>query len=87
QMAYELYSLLNDHQGLQSFSAAGFDLMVLWPLLLDSGRSNGQSNSQSNGQVRADRRAWALGHALSEYWTQSLPISQVSSRVDFYLDP
>lgn len=75
QMAYELYSLLSDHQGLQSLSAAGFDLMMLWPLLLDNGQTQG----------RADQRAWALGHALTEYWTQDLPSSQVSSRVDFYL--
>jgi small GTP-binding protein len=49
-----------------------FDLLALWPLLLNNASS-------------PDRNAWALGHALVEYWTQDLSPDQAQQRFDFYL--
>ena len=71
QMSYELYSLLTDG----GMGKAAFDLLTLWPALL-----------KTDPGVSADCRAWAFGHALSEYWTQNFPISQLESRIEFYLD-
>ena len=71
QMAYELYSLLTEG----GIGKGAFDLLTLWPALL-----------RTDERTRADRRAWAFGHALTEYWTQNLPMSQLESRIDFYLD-
>jgi predicted GTPase len=48
------------------------DLRSLWPLLLENPAS-------------PDRNAWAFGHALVEYWTQNLTISQFRERFEFYL--
>lgn len=48
-----------------------FDLRTLWPLLLDT-------------TAPADRAAWALGHALVEYWTRSLTGEQLRSRYQEY---
>jgi uncharacterized protein len=49
-----------------------FDLRSLWSLVTDN-------------STPADRAAWALGHGLVEYWTQSLTVEQLRSRVDYYL--
>jgi uncharacterized protein len=51
QMAYELFSLLGP-----SSSPLAFDLLTLWPLLLETSDS-------------PKRDAWALGHTLVELWT------------------
>ena len=48
------------------------DLLSLWPLLLEH-------NS------RPDQAAWAFGHAMVEYWTQSLTTDQTRQRIDHYL--
>ncbi len=74
QMAYELFSLLSTDSGWQATSMATFDLLSLWPLLL------------SNGDRTADQQAWALGHALVEYWTQTISLNQLESRIAYYLD-
>ncbi|MEM9089381.1 MAG: GTPase [Cyanobacteria bacterium P01_F01_bin.53] len=79
QMAYELFSLLSETSGLQSFGTAGFDLLALWPFLL------GDDVAIANTWP-VDKRAWALGHALTEYWTQNLPISKMQQRIAFYLE-
>jgi uncharacterized protein len=49
-----------------------FDLMALWGLLLENPAS-------------PDQNAWALGHALTEYWTQSLNADQLQTRFEYYL--
>ena len=66
QMAYELYTLLSSDDN------AGFDLLKLWPLLLD--------NSDN-----PDRNAKALGYALVEYWTGNLTVEKLRERFDYYL--
>ncbi|HEY9877543.1 MAG TPA: GTPase [Leptolyngbyaceae cyanobacterium] len=66
QMAYDLSQLLGSDN-------AKFDLLALWPVLLDNPAS-------------PDRTAWAFGHALVEYWTQGLSIDQLSRRFQHYLD-
>ncbi|EDX86110.1 GTPase, putative [Synechococcus sp. PCC 7335] len=70
QMAYELFSLL----AADSPEAKNFDLLALWPILIKSGE-----------QHAASQRAWAFGHALTEYWTQNIPISQIEERIEYYL--
>jgi uncharacterized protein len=35
---------------------------------------------------RPDRNAWACGHALTEYWTQTLTPAQLQTRFEYYLD-
>lgn len=68
QMAYDLFSLLSagDSQTLN------FDLLSLWPLLLENSAS-------------PDRNAWAFGHALVEYWVQRLSVEQLQARFEYYL--
>ncbi|OUL21922.1 GTPase [Nostoc sp. RF31YmG] len=68
QMAYELFSLLNTGDS----SKPNFDLLALWPLLLEN-------------TTPSDRNAWAFGHALVEYWTQNLTIEQLQERFNYYL--
>ncbi|MDZ8053217.1 MAG: GTPase family protein [Aulosira sp. ZfuVER01] len=68
QMAYELFSLLNTGDS----SKPNFDLLALWPLLLEN---TGTS----------DRNAWAFGHAVVEYWTQNLTVEQLQERFNYYL--
>lgn len=68
QMAYELFSLLSPDNA----NIRNFDLMALWPLLLEN-------------PAAPDRNAWAFGHALVEYWTQKLTVEQLRSRFEFYL--
>ena len=70
QMAYELFSLL----AAGNADASNFDLLALWPIL-----------TRNSDQHSASRRAWAFGHALTEYWTQNIPLSQLEDRIDFYL--
>ncbi len=74
QMAYELFSLLSTDSGWQATGIATFDLLPLWPLLLN------------NSDRSADQQAWALGHALVEYWTQTVSLSQLESRIAYYLE-
>ena len=69
QMAYDLYQLLHP------MGDRKFDLLALWPLLVDN----------SPAGVPVTQNAWALGHALVEYWTQDLAIEQVRQRFEFYL--
>ncbi|MBE9061436.1 50S ribosome-binding GTPase [cf. Phormidesmis sp. LEGE 11477] len=71
QMAYELFSLL----AAGNAGARNFDLLALWPLLI-----------KSSDQHAASRRAWAFGHALTEYWTQNIPIAKLEERIEFYLN-
>ena len=68
QMAYELFPLLN----IDNSKSRNFDLLSLWPLLLENPSTPG-------------RNAWAFGHALIEYWTQDLTIEQLRTRFDYYL--
>ncbi|AFY67666.1 GTPase family protein [Geitlerinema sp. PCC 7407] len=65
QLAYDLFSLLNR-------DAKAFDLLALWPLLLENSAS-------------PEKNAWAFGHALVEYWAQNLTIPQLQERFQFYL--
>ncbi|WP_121968348.1 GTPase [Leptolyngbya sp. BC1307] len=73
QMAYELFTLFSEGDRRQAIGAASFDLLALWPLLLQNAPP-------------ADKNAWAFGHALTEYWTQHIPIDQLEKRIDFYLE-
>ncbi|HEY9897430.1 MAG TPA: GTPase family protein [Candidatus Sericytochromatia bacterium] len=77
QMAYDLFTLLNADLP----NARNFDLLGLWPLLL-------------NNSTSPDRNAWAFGHAVTEYWTrsrevkgsqQSLTSEQLEARFEAYL--
>ncbi len=68
QMAYDLNSLLNTDDA----NKLNFDLLSLWPLLLE------------NSDL-PDRNAWAFGHALVEYWTANLTIPQLRERFEYYL--
>ncbi|YAF95337.1 MAG: GTPase family protein [Nodularia sp. CChRGM 3473] len=68
QMAYDLFSLLNTG----NVNPFNFDLLSLWPLLLENSAS-------------PDRNAWAFGHALVEYWTQNLTVEKLRERFDYYL--
>ena len=49
-----------------------FDLLSLWSLLL-------------NNSAEPNKNAYAFGHALVEYWTQSLTVSQLQIQFDRYL--
>ncbi|NEO99325.1 MAG: GTPase family protein [Symploca sp. SIO2E9] len=69
QMAYDLFSLLSPGN-----SQINFDLMSLWPLLLE--------NSTSSDVTR---NTWALGHALVKYWTQNLTMEQLREQFEYYL--
>jgi len=72
QMAYELFPLLNPDTSLSKSNSPKFDLLALWPLLLDN-------------SAAGDRNAWAFGHALLEYWTQDLTSEQLQERFKYYL--
>ena len=54
-------------------SFGNFDLLYLWELLLEN-------------EASPDRNSWAFGHALVEYWTQNLTITQLRDRFNYYLD-
>jgi uncharacterized protein len=49
-----------------------FDLLSLWALLI-------------NNSAAPNKNAYAFGHALVEYWTQSLTVEQLRSRFNHYL--
>ncbi|MFM6456749.1 MAG: GTPase, partial [Planktothrix sp.] len=68
QMAYDLFLLLNSGES----DALNFDLLALWPLLLENPNP-------------PEKNAWAFGHALVEYWTQKLTLEQMQQRFQFYL--
>jgi predicted GTPase len=68
QMAYDLFSLLSSGDS----KTINFDLLSLWPLLLENPAS-------------PDRNAWAFGHTLVEYWTQNLTVEQLRERFEYYL--
>ena len=68
QMAYDLFSLLSSGES----NIRNFDLLSLWPLLLENPDS-------------PDRNAWAFGHALVEYWTRNLTVEQLRERFEHYL--
>ncbi|MBD2484040.1 GTPase family protein [Planktothrix sp. FACHB-1365] len=68
QMAYDLFMLLNSGES----DPVNFDLLVLWPLLLENPNP-------------PEKNAWAFGHALVEYWIQKLSIEQMQQRFQFYL--
>jgi hypothetical protein len=68
QMAYDLFSLLSSGDS----NIRNFDLLSLWPLLLENPTS-------------PDRNAWAFGHALVEYWTQNLTVEQLRERFEYYV--
>jgi len=69
QMAYDLFSLLSSGDS----NIRNFDLLSLWPLLLENPASG-------------DRNAWAFGHALVEYWTKNLSVEQLRERFEYYLN-
>ncbi len=69
QMAYDLFSLLSADNP----NARNFDLLALWSILLDSNIASPELN------------AWAFGHAITEYWTQSLTPEQLQQRFQHYL--
>lgn len=68
QMAYDLFSLLSSGDS----NIRNFDLLSLWPLLLENPAS-------------PERNAWAFGHAVVEYWSQNLTVDQVRERFEHYL--
>jgi uncharacterized protein len=68
QMAYDLHSLLSTSQT----KSIDFDLLSLWPLLL-------------NNSAAPNQNAYAFGHALVEYWTQSLSVDRFQERFRHYL--
>ncbi|HYW20640.1 MAG TPA: GTPase family protein [Nodularia sp. (in: cyanobacteria)] len=68
QMAYDLFSLLHTSK----VNPLNFDLLSLWPLLLENSAS-------------PNRNAWAFGHALVEYWTQDLNVEKLRERFNYYL--
>lgn len=49
-----------------------FDFRAIWGLLIENSAS-------------PEHNAWAFGHALTEYWTQSLTSEQLRSRFEHYL--
>jgi hypothetical protein len=68
QMAYDLFSLLNTGNP----NPLKFELLALWPLLLENSAS-------------PEQNAWAFGHALVEYWTQDLTVEKLGDRFQKYL--
>jgi len=53
-------------------NARNFDLLGLWSLLL-------------NNTTAPDRNAWALGHAVTDYWTHSRTTEQLEAQFESYL--
>ncbi|WP_413163497.1 GTPase family protein [Capilliphycus salinus ALCB114379] len=68
QMGYDLFSVLNPGE---SNNRRNFDLLTLWPLLLENPGS-------------PEQNAWAFGHGLVEYWTKDLTIEQLRERFEYY---
>jgi uncharacterized protein len=52
--------------------AIDFDLLSLWALL-------------TNNSAAPNQNAYAFGHALVEYWTQSIAVEQLQARFNHYL--
>ncbi|MGK7928914.1 MAG: GTPase family protein [Spirulina sp.] len=74
QMAYDLFSLFSlDHPDTRNF-----DLLALWPLLLEQ-------SSSSRESMQTSKTAKALGYALVEYWTRQLNIEQLRDKYKMYL--
>ncbi|MGB5593947.1 MAG: GTPase, partial [Crocosphaera sp.] len=69
QMAYDIFCLFTSDES----NSQEFDLLSLWPLLLDNSGS-----SQEN--------AWAFGQALVEFLTHNLTIEQLRKRFQKYLE-
>lgn len=69
QMGYDLFCLLSSDRS----KSTNFDLLVLWPLLL-------------NNPDPPHQNAWAFGHALVEYWTKNLTVEQLRKRFDYYFN-
>ncbi|MGK7946694.1 MAG: GTPase family protein [Microcystaceae cyanobacterium] len=67
QMAYSLFPLFNE----EDEKNLSFELMTLWPLLLENPGS-------------PEQNAWAFGHALIEYWSQGLTVDQFRQRFTFW---
>ncbi|MEA5471605.1 GTPase family protein [Spirulina sp. 06S082] len=74
QMAYDLFSLFN----LENPNTNNFDLLALWPLLLEQSIS-------SEERIQISKTAKALGYALVEYWLQPLNIEQLRRKYEEYL--
>ncbi len=74
QMAYDLFSLFS----LDRPDTRNFDLLALWPLLLEQSSSPRES-------MQTPKTAKALGYALVEYWTQPLNIEQLRDKYKMYL--
>jgi predicted GTPase len=74
QMAYDLFSLFS----VENPNSPVFDLLALWPLLLE------QSISPEE-PLQTSKTAKALGYALIEYWTQQLNIKQLKDQYTAYL--
>jgi uncharacterized protein len=75
QMAYDLYSLLNNPPKslMKSLGTSfDFDLLALWPLLL-------------NNVAAPNQNAYAFGNTLVEYWTRSITVDRLSERFSHYL--
>lgn len=53
-------------------NSPSFDFRAIWGLLIENSAS-------------PEHNAWAFGHALTEYWTQSLTSEQLRSRFEHYL--
>lgn len=75
QMAYDLFSLLNTGDS----NTRKFDLLSLWPLLLESAAPVGEASPA------VIRNTWAFGHALVEYWTENLTVEQLRERFEYHL--
>ncbi len=73
QMAYDLFALLKPEAG-----PLGFDLLRLWPLLLED------AVSIEDTSTTVTRDAWAFGHGLVEYWSQDLTVAELRSRFEAY---
>jgi predicted GTPase len=67
QMAYELFCLFSSDES----NVREFDLLSLWPLLLDN-----------SGSIQEN--AWAFGQGLVEFWTQHLTVEQLRERFKQY---
>lgn len=67
QIAYELFTLLKPSASLQNF-----DLLTLWPLLLEPPLTSPMQD------------AWAFGQTLIELWTQGLEPQSLKERYRFY---
>lgn len=73
QMAYDLFCLLRPEA-----SPLQFELLTLWPLVMADGTLTDQPSTVVT-------RAWALGHALVEYWSQDLSADRLEERFEYHL--